>query len=1793
MMRALPINENKKFKYSIYFQSFDEESLEAGSSLESGYEKIESVDTIGDILYLANSVYGIYMPVSFGNWESTEPLSDKDYYEKGISKYFSIHISNEDGIDISDEENEFITFLLSDGKYNSSAFEQYAVGGIVLSAIAVGVGALITYFYFKGKKGGKGKKELVSISSKSVTYKIKGKDRKFPIKDAWRKEHNLENKAEKYEVPQGSRKSKFEMGGDASEYYHEVEYGEGGIAKAKEIIMTKIGWNEEVADYFVSKSEKFAVWLADSILKDELKSRRINKEQYLQLNPKRLNIINNNYGDGIREILDWLQHPVTPKQDLRNLSFDEAYEKAREWHNELQVLGGDIDFAEPVKNRILKIYPKNSDEIEYYWVFIPSNYCDLESSRMGHCGRTGYGNKLISLRSIKPYGKGHTLSDSHVTIAYNENDGIFYQVKGKKNQKPAEKYFSYIFDLVKSMLTDEELKRKFNEDETFTGFGSEYGQEEDYGYEDMTKEEIRELYEIKPTLFENAEDNYMLFNAGVITLDEFKEIVEREPDTFKSFGNQIKLYDLGIVSQRPSTIIEVSKDCGDVGDLLNIGRDFSDDLVSQILCGDIDELSDSWSYYYENPKYLVDNLNKENEQLFIDEIVRITGLDETIVKENGIEHYLGGEDEEFDSEYFDNLIRVLASAQNNADNNDYLNYLYEAIKSALEELGTVNTLNDEGVKMTIDLSNSLSDEEIFDIMDNYEFTDIDDLFYEVLDIQIERPRLSIDDRYSPNGSEEDFNDYVSGTDLEQGYERGGNIHAKYISTKNKTKTMKSIKTEFANGGNLGVSKKEYFDVVSNWVYFTFNYPMGFVQSAFNSTHLEEKFSSSYTRYGSIGVCISFWGNLDLENRRILSLWIKNNYVNDKGSNIQSISDDDYADIITHWNLFCFNYPQGFVEKAFVNDNLLVEHFGQKFTRAYESAGSIGAVNKFFTELSRNNQEILTEWVYDNYKEMKFADGGSVKSLSSIYKKYIENEDENLHSENVLLLAKNFGSKEDIIESKRILALHEKEGSLSTENGQKRMDLHLKLIDKARVEMNKEGIEFKEGGSVKSKSRRKKRQPKVARTQFEEETYEFSHGGTAQSRAEELLKKLKTEKILKRYIDTRGTGTKYFETIIPNKEEKGYYKRYESTSRNNLGILQNAMLDETDLLGLFKPLPTIERNKMEKGGGVNDISYDSILKVLKDKIEDAIEEVPIKYENSSDFKGEEVEHESRDGFIAYTDGGYEAVWFEQIGGLYGSGYGLPTKQLDTEMNRQIDYNLSLAKEMFVEKYPDLVEEIGEENIDYNSLNEAGYSDEAEELSENESESLFDEGSIMMQITAYYYSPENDRGIEKTHTIRLFGDVNLESPYHRQGNLDDSYDIDITFNSISELEEKMDAGIVEIISWFDGNMYNDSTTEMKIRRMEEGGEVGDLVEVELTNGKIIKGKIEKTNPFKIRTDSTSIQVIPNPLIKSVTKINEFAEGGDIDATIKNWYRKNYPTDDLGEELNDFNTFEDLYNGISNRVDVYEIIGVGDSVIRERLFDHLSNIKGVKYENIYQKWLDADGLLTNAEIDSMYADGGEVQDWMEEGLAYLIEETGFTDLEITIVSDNGNEFIANDNNVEYRVFKTEDDAQVEAEERVLDDLKENPEYFNRNWLMNYIDGRGFETVLFEINYQYVLDIKLDTGGNYENDLIEQLVLNGLMDEDDARSSEAEELAEERIEDLANLLTENQLDEGNDGLDYIIDNFGEEEAFRMIVENNSIDMDSATKNAVYVDGIAHFLSSYDGETLYLPNEYVAYRVN
>ena len=72
------------------------------------------------------------------------------------------------------------------------------------------------------------------------------------------------------------------------------------------------------------------------------------------------------------------------------------------------------------------------------------------------------------------------------------------------------------------------------------------------------------------------------------------------------------------------------------------------------------------------------------------------------------------------------------------------------------------------------------------------------------------------------------------------------------------------------------------------------------------------------------------------------------------------------------------------------------------------------------------------------------------------------------------------------------------------------------------------------------------------------------------------------------------------------------------------------------------------------------------------------------------------------------------------------------------------------------------------------------------------------------------------------------------------------------------------------------------------------------------------------------------------------------------IKTWYCETFPTDDLGLELNEGVTFEDLFDALDNYKDVYEVFGVGDSLIRERLFQRLADIIGMDYTYVYDQWL-----------------------------------------------------------------------------------------------------------------------------------------------------------------------------------------------------------------------------------------------
>lgn len=73
-----------------------------------------------------------------------------------------------------------------------------------------------------------------------------------------------------------------------------------------------------------------------------------------------------------------------------------------------------------------------------------------------------------------------------------------------------------------------------------------------------------------------------------------------------------------------------------------------------------------------------------------------------------------------------------------------------------------------------------------------------------------------------------------------------------------------------------------------------------------------------------------------------------------------------------------------------------------------------------------------------------------------------------------------------------------------------------------------------------------------------------------------------------------------------------------------------------------------------------------------------------------------------------------------------------------------------------------------------------------------------------------------------------------------------------------------------------------------------------------------------------------------------------------TIKNYYLQNFPTDELGLEINPEATFEGLFETLDRYRDVYEYIGVHDSLVRERVFEKLAEVMEVPYNEVYEQWM-----------------------------------------------------------------------------------------------------------------------------------------------------------------------------------------------------------------------------------------------
>jgi hypothetical protein len=472
-------------------------------------------------------------------------------------------------------------------------------------------------------------------------------------------------------------------------------------ADYKKKILDNFKLPEAMAEYLADRLGKLSIWFINALIKQDFD----NKEDAINFLNDKPFYVRANYGNGITKIIDWIRHPlVAGTVDLNNLTLQQAFENSEKFHDELKTLGGSIDYKE--ENKKLVQYDN-----EFYWAELPGNYSEEECNRMGHCGRTSKGDMLFSLRSNIPYGKGHILNDSHLTVAYNTEDGMIYQSKGKKNSKPSEKYFPYFFDLI-MRLPD------------FNGFGKEYSSSEDINFDDFSTDQLVKLYNKFPKAFSTYKSQKILFDRGVI-----KDITAK-------------------------TKILLSLEVDELSNYVNIDRDLTKDIIKMILV----DPYDLYEPYYEhgNWKYSVDDINEKNKKKFLEYIskkhpdIDISSNDlEEIIRENNDE--------------LDDIIRSINRATGDCESSDYQSYCYNQLKNSLSHWGNIEELDDTGAKIEVDIEQMLENVNEGYLNDALERCDGDQecAFHELVsEGNFDLPRFYLDDRYTPSCNREDFNSYL-------------------------------------------------------------------------------------------------------------------------------------------------------------------------------------------------------------------------------------------------------------------------------------------------------------------------------------------------------------------------------------------------------------------------------------------------------------------------------------------------------------------------------------------------------------------------------------------------------------------------------------------------------------------------------------------------------------------------------------------------------------------------------------------------------------------------------------------------------------------------------------------------------------------------------------------------------------------------------------------------------------------------------------------------------------------------
>jgi hypothetical protein len=499
-------------------------------------------------------------------------------------------------------------------------------------------------------------------------------------------------------------------------------------ASKKDILINKLRFDEQSAEILDRLCGPLSVWMGNKILDyNKLATSRVNDTRTPEqiktsiIVTSRLYVRNNR--QSITSIMDWIRVGLNGNLGPnKELSFGKLYEASQKWHDELEVGSGDINYVE--ENPIILDF-RDANGNGFYWADLETSSSKEECDRMGHCGTSGAG-RIYSLRQVIQLNEKYKLNKSVLTAAIGTN-GIVYQMKGGKNSKPEEKYHQYIYPL---------LFLKNGDDYFIKGFGSEYDSASDFKLTDFSDDVIGEIFAKRPELFNKRSLKKKLFKMGLIDkLPEEYISIEISPD-------RVDRYIDGDYT--------VSSSTNKYGVKVNVG------LFETILAGDTWDLWDNYDADWKAAlQYHADS----------DSEARILEMVKAMAAKNGVEVDEDLSLEDMIEEYDDNeeIIDAIQRSVNDAESDAYVDDIYKSLKSALEELGGVERMDDTGVVLRVNMGYYLDEleEDVYEEISDRCNDDMSCMFDEMIGEWIDKPDFRFNDNYySPNINNRYFNELL-------------------------------------------------------------------------------------------------------------------------------------------------------------------------------------------------------------------------------------------------------------------------------------------------------------------------------------------------------------------------------------------------------------------------------------------------------------------------------------------------------------------------------------------------------------------------------------------------------------------------------------------------------------------------------------------------------------------------------------------------------------------------------------------------------------------------------------------------------------------------------------------------------------------------------------------------------------------------------------------------------------------------------------------------------------------------